>query len=118
MNLPFIFHSQTIDGLAFNHEQVTVRLKTETLDFDSVYVRLEPDNEEYLVDMAQIGTAGELLLWEASFRPNRDRDVTHYVFKLLKDGQQYWLDARGVQKRIPPKEFHFKLNVNHQPPSW
>ena len=46
MNLPFIFHSQTIDGLAFNQEQVTVRLKTETLDFDSVYVRLEPDNEE------------------------------------------------------------------------
>ncbi len=118
MNLPFIFHSQTIDGLAFNDEQITVRLKTETLDFDSVYVRIEPDNEEYLVDMAQIGTAGELLLWEASFRPNRDRDVTHYVFKLLKDGQQYWLDARGVQKRIPPKEFHFKLNVNHQPPSW
>ncbi|MFW8651147.1 maltodextrin glucosidase [Vibrio diabolicus] len=118
MNLPFIFHSQTIDGLAFNQEQVTVRLKTETLDFDSVYVRLEPDNEECLVDMTQVGTAGELLLWEASFRPNRDRDVTHYVFKLLKDGQQYWLDARGVQKRIPPKEFHFKLNVNHQPPSW
>ena len=28
MNLPFIFHSQTIDGLAFNDEQVTVRLKT------------------------------------------------------------------------------------------
>ncbi|HHF3031846.1 TPA: maltodextrin glucosidase [Vibrio diabolicus] len=118
MNLPFIFHSQTIDGLAFNQEQVTVRLKTETLDFDSVYVRLEPDNEECLVDMTQVGTAGELLLWEASFRPNRDRDVTHYVFKLLKDGQQYWLDALGVQKRIPPKEFHFKLNVNHQPPSW
>ena len=63
MNLPFIFHSQTIDGLAFNDEQVTVRLKTEALDFDSVFVRIEPDNEEYLVDMAQIGTAGELLLW-------------------------------------------------------
>ncbi|MBO0181208.1 maltodextrin glucosidase, partial [Vibrio parahaemolyticus] len=77
--LPFIFHSQTIDGLAFNDEQVTVRLKTETLDFDSVYVRIEPDNEEYLVDMAQVGKAGELLLWEASFRPNQDRDVTHYV---------------------------------------
>lgn len=64
MNLPFIFHSQTIDGLAFNQEQVTVRLKTETLDFDSVYVRLEPDNEECLVDMTQVGTAGELLLWK------------------------------------------------------
>lgn len=23
-----------------------------------------------------------------------------------------------MQKRIPPKEFHFKLNVNHQPPKW
>ncbi|HCE2342146.1 TPA: maltodextrin glucosidase [Vibrio parahaemolyticus] len=118
MSLPFLFHSQTIDGLAFDGKRVKVCLKTEALTFDAVYVRIEPDNEEYLVAMVQCGRAGELLLWEVSFEPNRDRDITHYVFKVVRNGQQYWLDARGVQKRIPPKEFHFKLNVNHQPPKW
>lgn len=118
MSLPFLFHSQTVDGLAFDGKRVKVCLKTEALTFDAVYVRIEPDNEEYLVAMVQCGRAGELLLWEVSFEPNRDRDITHYVFKVVRNGQQYWLDARGVQKRIPPKEFHFKLNVNHQPPKW
>ncbi|TOH47716.1 maltodextrin glucosidase [Vibrio parahaemolyticus] len=118
MSLPFLFHSQTVDGLAFDGKRVKVCLKTEALTFDAVYVRIEPDNEEYLVAMVQCGSDGELLLWEVSFEPNRDRDITHYVFKVVRNGQQYWLDARGVQKRIPPKEFHFKLNVNHQPPKW
>lgn len=118
MSLPFLFHSQTVDGLAFDGKRVKVCLKTEALTFDAVYVRIEPDNEEYLVAMVQCGRAGELLLWEVLFEPNRDRDITHYVFKVVRNGQQYWLDARGMQKRIPPKEFHFKLNVNHQPPKW
>ncbi|TOF12854.1 maltodextrin glucosidase [Vibrio parahaemolyticus] len=118
MSLPFLFHSQTVDGLAFDGKRVKVCLKTEALTFDAVYARIEPDNEEYLVAMVQCGRVGELLLWEVSFEPNRDRDITHYVFKVVRNGQQYWLDARGVQKRIPPKEFHFKLNVNHQPPKW
>ncbi|ELB2150126.1 maltodextrin glucosidase [Vibrio parahaemolyticus] len=118
MSLPFLFHSQTVDGLAFDGKRVKVCLKTEALTFDAVYVRIEPDNEEYLVAMVQCGRVGELLLWEVSFEPNRDRDITHYVFKVVRNGQQYWLDARGVQKRIPPREFHFKLNVNYQPPKW
>lgn len=118
MTLPFIFHSQTLDGLSFNEEAITVTLKTESLDFDRVYVRSEPDNEEYLTEMHPAGTSGELKLWKATFAPNKDRDVTHYVFKLVLGEQQFWLDGRGVQSRIPPKEFHFKLNVNNQPPTW
>lgn len=118
MTLPFIFHSQTLDGLSFNEEAITVTLKTESLDFDRVYVRSEPDNEEYLTEMHPAGTSGELKLWKATFAPNKDRDVSHYVFKLVLGEQQFWLDGRGVQSRIPPKEFHFKLNVNNQPPTW
>ncbi|MGY0613867.1 maltodextrin glucosidase [Vibrio sp. FJH11] len=118
MTLPFIFHSQTLDGLSFEQERITVLLKTEDITFDAVYVRSEPDNEEYLTEMQPAGTAGKLKLWQATFAPNKDRDVTHYVFKLVQGEQQFWLDGRGVQKRIPPKEFHFKLNVNNQPPEW
>ncbi|NIY88873.1 maltodextrin glucosidase [Vibrio campbellii] len=118
MTLPFIFHSQTEDGLVFDGERLTVTLKTENIEFDSVHVRCEPDNEEYLIEMKPCGNAGELQLWQAQFAANRDRDVTHYVFKLLKGNQQLWLDGRGVHKRMPPKEFHFKLNTQSQPPSW
>lgn len=118
MTLPFIFHSQTEDGLVFDGELLTVTLKTENVKFDSVHVRCEPDNEEYLIEMLPCGKAGELQLWQAQFAANRDRDVTHYVFKLIKGNQQLWLDGRGVHKRMPPKEFHFKLNTQSQPPSW
>ncbi|MFM2622772.1 maltodextrin glucosidase [Vibrio owensii] len=118
MTLPFIFHSQTEDGLVFDGELLTVTLKTENVEFDSVHVRCEPDNEEYLIEMLPCGKAGELQLWQAQFAANRDRDVTHYVFKLIKGNQQLWLDGRGVHKRMPPKEFHFKLNTQSQPPSW
>ncbi|TDE23518.1 maltodextrin glucosidase [Vibrio owensii] len=118
MTLPFIFHSQTEDGLVFDGELLTVTLKTENVKFDSVHVRCEPDNEEYLIEMLPCGKAGELQLWQAQFAANRDRDVTHYVFKLIKGNQQLWLDGRGVHKRMPPKESHFKLNTQFQPPSW
>ncbi|CAE6913572.1 Belongs to the glycosyl hydrolase 13 family [Vibrio sp. B1FIG11] len=118
MTLPFLFHSQTEDGLVFDGERLTVTLKTENIEFDSVHVRCEPDNEEYLIEMKPCGNAGELQLWQAQFAANRDRDVTHYVFKLIKGNQQLWLDGRGVHKRMPPKEFHFKLNTQSQPPSW
>ncbi|MCA0937846.1 maltodextrin glucosidase [Vibrio alginolyticus] len=118
MALPFIFHSQTPDGLSFDQDKITVFLKTENITFDAVYVRSEPDNEEFLTEMQPVGTVGELKLWQATFTPNKDRDVTHYVFKLVRQEQQFWLDGRGVQKRVPPKEFHFKVNVKNQPPEW
>ncbi len=118
MALPFIFHSQTPDGLSFDQDKITVFLKTENITFDAVYVRSEPDNEELLTEMQPVGTVGELKLWQATFTPNKDRDVTHYVFKLVRQEQQFWLDGRGVQKRVPPKEFHFKVNVKNQPPAW
>ncbi|WP_047516581.1 maltodextrin glucosidase [Vibrio harveyi] len=118
MSLPFIFHSQTKDGLEFDGERLTVVLKTDDTQFDRIHVRCEPDNEEYLIEMQPHGKAGELQLWKGQFAPNKDRDVTHYVFKLVKGASQFWLDARGVHKRVPPKEFHFKLNVQSQPPSW
>ncbi|WP_282066145.1 maltodextrin glucosidase [Vibrio rotiferianus] len=118
MTLPLIFHSQTEDGLVLDGERLTVILKTEHIEFDSVHVRCEPDNEEYLIEMKPCGNAGELQLWQAQFAANRDRDVTHYVFKLIKGNHQLWLDGRGVHKRMPPKEFHFKLNTQSQPPRW
>lgn len=118
MSLPFISHAQTEDGLKFDGEFFEVTLKTESLPFSRVQLRYEPDNEEYLIDMTDEGQEGRLRVWKARFRKNQDRDITHYLFKLILDNTQYWLDARGVQKRMPGKEYHFKVNTVDQPPEW
>ncbi len=124
MNPPYLCHVQTTDGLLFKNglpfknSSLVVTLKTEDLLFDKVQVRHEPDNEESLVEMKPVGKVGRLALWQASIPINSDRDTTHYVFKLILGNNQFWLDARGVQSRIPSKEYHFKYNVNHQPPEW
>ncbi|MGJ7092954.1 maltodextrin glucosidase [Vibrio hannami] len=118
MSLPFAFHSQTNDGLKFDGEFFEVVLKTEANSYSKVQLRSEPDNEEYMTDMNYVGMEGRLKVWKARFRKNQDRDVTHYLFKLVEESEQYWLDARGVQKRMPGREFHFKVNTVNEPPEW
>lgn len=118
MNTPFLYHAQTTDGLSCDNDLLTVVFKTEAIEFDKVQVRHEPDNEEYLVDLHKTHRQGRLQCWEATFVINKDRPLTHYVFKVVIGTQQYWLDAKGVSKRIPAKEFHFKYNATQQPPEW
>ena len=119
MPLPFIYHGQSSDWLTRNDNTLTVKLATEkAYSFNKVLVRHEPDNEEYLVTMTWQGDTEHLDFWQASFELNQDRDTSHYVFKLLTDKGQFWLDAKGVSKRVPAKELHFKFNAAHQPPEW
>ncbi|SON49141.1 maltodextrin glucosidase [Vibrio tapetis] len=118
MTLPFLFHSQTADGAQFDGQSLTVTLKTDSLNFDKVYLRHEPDNEEELVEMLETERQGRLKLWRVKFPINPDKAMTHYVFKVLVDQQQFWLDDRGIHKRMPSREYHFKFNSEHQPPTW
>ncbi|MEX0335071.1 maltodextrin glucosidase [Vibrio tubiashii] len=118
-SLPFIYHGQSVDWLTREDHRLTVTLATEkAVNFTKVLLRHEPDNEEYLVEMTLSKTTEHLTYWQASFPLNNDRDVTHYTFKLLTECGQYWLDAKGVSKRVSPKETHFKYNAQHQPPNW
>lgn len=118
MNTPFLFHPQTADGFDYHDGLITVTLFTEPLNATRIVLRHEPDNEEELVELTQVGKMGRLLKWCATFPINSDRDVTHYVFKVITDKQQYWLGGTGVVSRIPAKELHFKFNQQHQPADW
>ncbi|MEG3220611.1 maltodextrin glucosidase [Vibrio gigantis] len=115
---PFIFHAQTSDYFHEKDGVLTVTIMSERDDWQKVQLRHEPDNEEYLLGMTKVGTQGRLTLWQTSFPVNTDRSVTHYAFKLVDSKGQYWLDAKGVHCRVPSREFHFKFNSLHQPPSW
>lgn len=119
MTMPFLFHPQSEDGLSFDGTHLTVTLHIEPIqDISKVVLRHEPDNEQFFVEMSQLEDKGRLQTWQARFPINQDRDVTHYVFKVQTTTAQYWLDARGVTNRIPPKEYHFKFNAEHRPAEW
>ena len=115
---PFIFHAQTPDHFHEKDGVLTVKLLTDRNDWNKVQLRHEPDNEEYLLDMEKLSTQGRLTLWQVSFPANTDKDITHYAFKLVDSKGQYWLDAKGVHCRVSSREFHFKFNTQHRPPSW
>lgn len=115
---PFIFHAQTPDHFHEKDGVLTVKLLTDRNDWNKVQLRHEPDNEEYLLDMEKLSTQGRLTLWQVSFPANTDKDITHYAFKLVDSKGQYWLDAKGVHRRVSSREFHFKFNTQHRPPSW
>lgn len=119
MPFPFIYHGQSSQWVTREGNTLTVKLATEkATKFDKIYLRHEPDNEEYLVDMIHCGETDFLNYWRAEFELNSDRATTHYVFKLLVGNCQYWLDAKCIQPRVPSRETHFKLNACHQPPEW
>lgn len=118
MTLPFLFHAQTPDYFRVENQIAHVTLRTQPEGIQAVYLRHEPDNEEYLVEMQRVSKLGVLDGWQASFPLNKDREITQYVFKVITEGATVWLDARGVQKRMPGSEYHFKYNQSHQPPEW
>ncbi|GAD88517.1 maltodextrin glucosidase [Vibrio halioticoli NBRC 102217] len=121
MQSPFLFHPQSGCHLKFDGTHLTATLYVEPFnDVQQIVVRHEPDNEQAYVPMFQIKETllGRLQVWQARFPINEDRDVTHYVFKVQTRTAQYWLDARGVSKRIPAKEYHFKFNARHRPAPW
>ncbi|MGB1320959.1 MAG: maltodextrin glucosidase [Vibrio gallaecicus] len=116
--LPFLFHSQTLDGVTFENAHLTVLLKTDKPDWESIQVRHEPDNEEYLVDLIKVGEEGRLTIWQGTFPINQDQPVTHYAFKVTSEKSQFWLDGSGIHTRMPGREGHYKFNALNQPPSW
>ncbi|MGL6261972.1 maltodextrin glucosidase [Vibrio sp. WXL210] len=119
MSLPFIFHAQSADWSALCERTLTLTLVTERgQDWQKVLIRHEPDNEEQFETMSLVRQTDRLCFWQGSFELRHDRALNNYVFKLLTTGQQYWLSALGVSKRMPGLETHFKINPDHQPPTW
>ena len=82
-----------------------------------VYLRGEPDNEELLIAMQQVGEAGGVARYEAELPHDRGNPATHYAFKLVGERRQTWLAADGSHPHTPPRELHFKVSRN-TPPDW
>lgn len=83
-----------------------------------VFLRIEPDNEEYLIPMQVIQSDGHRYVYEAEMQWDEGNATTVYAFKVLHDGTQTWCAADGMHRYAPPRELHFRVCPEHQPPSW
>jgi len=97
--------------------QVALRIPR-SLAVAQAWVRSEPDNDEVLSPLAPVAEDALSVTWRGDLRLNPAEEVTVYCFKLLVDGVQLWLDARGTAPYLPERSRHFHLNPHYQPASW
>lgn len=87
-------------------------------DSAAVFLRIEPDNEEYLIAMRALPGSGSARTFEAFMPWDNGNDTAVYTFKLVQDGGQCWLAADGMHSYTPPRELHFKVSRDFVPPLW
>jgi len=87
-------------------------------ELQGAWVRSEPDNEEVLSPLTACGTRGRWRLLEGELRLNPAEDTTHYAFKVLSGGQQWWLSERGLTPYFPERAGHFHYNPRYEPARW
>ena len=119
MTHPFLFHPQVAPWFKESADALQLTLFSE-LDapIREVWLRHEPDNEEYLIPMTAVSTRDRLQVWQATLPLIKGQDIHLYSFKCLTDEEQWWLHGAGVSASMPPREQHFRFNSLHQPPAW
>ncbi|MEE1672343.1 maltodextrin glucosidase [Agarivorans aestuarii] len=87
-------------------------------NYQKVYVRVEPDHEEWLMEMTKPSIEGNWLKWQISIPVSPHSPLTLYCFKFVSDDDQCYLHAAGESSRLPQKHFHFRINSQAKPPEW
>ena len=123
MTDPLLLHHQIPPFLVDRDGQIHVCLWLRGVEPPTgVYLRLEPDNEEWLVPMQPAdGLAprdSEWRVYEAPLSPNPADPLTVYAFKVLWEDRQWWLDAAGQGPRMPLWERFFRWRFGESPPDW
>lgn len=97
--------------------QVRVRLLVSGPMPDALWLRAEPNNEEWLTTMVAVGE-GALRWYEAVLPQNPASNLNRYCFKALYGEQQLWLGSTGVQRWLPPRDRQFSLLIGDSVPEW
>jgi alpha-glucosidase len=84
----------------------------------TVYLRADPDNEEWLIPMQRAATTNGLVSFVGHLPWDGGNDTTHYAFKVLDGRRQIWLAADGTHPHLPPRDVLFKVCREHAPPAW
>ena len=115
----FAFHAPTPDFLEITDKGYSLSLRVPAgLRIEHVWIRSEPDNEQFLSPLRKVKTSGAWTVYQGVLRLNPAEEVTLYAFKLLVDGRQYWLSEAGVTPYFPERDLHFHLNPRYEPARW
>ena len=115
----FAFHAPTPDFLEKTDKGYALSLRVpKSIKPEAAWIRSEPDNEQFLSPMKQVGTNADWTTYRGILRPNLSEDVTLYAFKLLLAGRQVWLSEAGITPYFPERDLHFRLNPGYESASW
>ncbi|MFM4649756.1 maltodextrin glucosidase [Aeromonas bivalvium] len=118
-DIPFLFHPQAAPWFQEESDSLLLTLFCEEgARIHEVWLRHEPDNEEYLLAMTRVATRERLGIWQARLPLALGQDLQLYCFKCLTHEGQWWLHGAGISPAMPPREQHFRFNTRHQPPVW
>lgn len=116
-----LLHPPIAPWIVRTPEGCRLTLLTDEPALAAVYLRVLPDNEEYLLPMQPAGTlpggAGLLHAWQGEMPWDGGNPATLYAFKVLHGGAQRWLAADGAHAHVPPESVHFRA-VHEQAPAW
>ncbi|UPW20458.1 maltodextrin glucosidase [Agarivorans sp. TSD2052] len=86
--------------------------------YQKIFVRVEPDHEEWLIELKKPIVEGNWLKWQATIPISPHSPLTLYCFKFLLNDRQIYLHAAGESSRLPQKHYHFRINTLDKPPAW
>lgn len=123
LNQPYLFHGQTAPWIERENDSLTIRFLCDNPNNEvtSLFIRCEPDNEENLIacepiSMPALTHRGQL--YQAQIPLSQHIEISYYLIKAITATDQLWLSAKGIHKRMPGREFHFKYNAYNHPPKW
>ncbi|MDN3648741.1 maltodextrin glucosidase [Reinekea marina] len=83
-----------------------------------VSVRIEPDNEEFLIPMNRVSEKAGWVHYEAKVVKSEHIDLTLYLFKLVWEKDSQWLSAVGLEPHMPINAHMFRYTHDRRLPTW
>lgn len=85
---------------------------------EQVLVRIEPDNEEFLIPMQPEHSQHGWTFYSAKVIKSEHIEQTLYLFKMLWAERSLWLTAAGVESHMPRNIHMFRYSHDQRFPSW
>lgn len=112
------FHEAIAGYLLDKEETLWLKLLVRDESVEKVFVRIEPDNEEYLIPMQHEGLEQGWHVYTAEVSKSRHIEQTDYLFKLLTANDSFWLGSAGLEAHMPRNIHMYRYSHDRRLPSW
>ncbi|GAA5218475.1 maltodextrin glucosidase [Corallincola platygyrae] len=114
--LPSLLHVEIAPFVETDIDQAIIRLFSRQV-LSKVWLRAEPNNEEYLVELSPKSLPNGTL-WHGLLPLNPAASLNLYSFKCLQGSRLVWLSAAGETPHPPARQLQFRYLHNAGPAHW